>query len=44
MLQAPFGFGLFGNGDARERGEPARPVPGEDGFLSSLQHLSSVLL
>ncbi|KAK2191468.1 hypothetical protein NP493_53g19024 [Ridgeia piscesae] len=23
----PFGFGLFGNGAARDRGEPARPVP-----------------
>ncbi|KAI0214374.1 Ubiquitin-associated domain-containing protein 2 [Lamellibrachia satsuma] len=23
----PFGFGLFGNGDERERGEPVRPAP-----------------
>ena len=38
MLQNPFGFGLFGNGDERERGEPVRPAPGQTVFLHRIAH------
>ena len=35
LFQNPFGFGLFGNGAARDRGEPARPVPGQHPWINT---------